>query len=183
MLFTLPAYTQVKADNTTPVKRTTRLENAIERAVAAQQQVQQQAQKTPNRQATSFNDDELTPSEIIDAETELQSIRDHSDPSASFRQYPYLLDPAYRRRNDNTACNCRKTSPAIVDQEPLSTQELIEAEEELQHLRNVKDANASFETYPYLLAPNYRRGSAEVRQKVLREFRKSHSTWARKVGI
>lgn len=49
---------------------------------------------------------ELTASEQIAAETELQHIRDTRDDNATFDKYPYLLDPAYRRRNDNLPCQC-----------------------------------------------------------------------------
>lgn len=133
----------------------------------------------------------LSTQELLEAEEELQLIRDKKDSNATFSKYPYLLDPAYRRQQSET-CTCptaKAVSPAAAtasaaqEEQELSLREQIDAETELSHIRNTQDPHATFDTYSYLLNPAYRRGNAETRQKVLREFRKNHSSWARKVGI
>lgn len=181
MLLALPACAQVKTDSIPQANRTTRLENAVERAVATQQAQNCTCRKTATQETKLGPLDE---DELIAAEEELQHLRNVKDSNATFEKYPYLLDPAYRRRQPSTPCQVHKPAPASVqEQAPLDTRELIEAEEELQHLRNVQDFNATFEEYPYLLSPAYRRGNAQTRQAIISRFRKSQSTWARKVGI
>ena len=82
-----------------------------------------------------------------------------------------LVDAAVQRAQARqTAGHGPASGPCHAEE--LSTQEYIEAEEELQHIRNVQDSNATFEKYPYLLDPAYRRGDAQTRQKIRRAFRR-----------
>ncbi len=86
--------------------------------------------------------------------------------------------------------------PTIFTQEePLSPRELIEAEEELALIRNRQDDNATFEKYPYLLDPAYRRAQNDTQKgKVRKHYGKDKpgqftppynrgKTWANKVGL
>ena len=104
----------------------------------------------------------------------------------------------------------QQVEPAMDKQERLSTRELIEAETELALIRNARDSKATFETYPYLLDPQYRRTTDEsLRQQIRQAYQtkqrqnavpatvkitvqasstntshnNTHSTWARKVGL
>ena len=170
VLGALPAAAQVK---TTP--QNTRLNQAVERAVAAARQ--------PD--GCTCGQCPLSVQEIIEAEEELQHIRNTQNSNATFSQYPYLLDPAYRRKGTACPCTAPQTVPQSQAEEPeeLDPRELIEAEEELSLIINLKDNHATFEKYPYLLDPQYRRGTEEQRQKIRQAFVKSQSTWARKVGM
>ncbi len=103
------------------------------------------------------------------------------------------------------ACPCHQTDgqsdepeiPVIFTQEEgeLSTRELIAAEEELALIRNQKDDKDTFEKYPYLLDPAYRRAGNTTQKSHIRthygkdkpgQFTPSYShgeAWARKVGL
>ncbi|MBO5911348.1 MAG: hypothetical protein J6Q05_04055 [Elusimicrobiaceae bacterium] len=122
----------------------------------------------------------LTQQEIIAAEEELSYIRNY-DLNATFEKYPYLLDPAYRRTHD-TSGKMHLSDSVALSQEPLSTQEQIAAEEELASLRNHVDNHATFEKYPYLLDPAYRRAETETQKASIRR-QYMQQTWARKVGL
>ncbi len=75
-------------------------------------------------------------------------------------------------------CSC--ATKTDLTNEPLSLEELIEAEEELSSIRN-QDIDATFEKYPYLLDPVYRRASEATKQTIRRPY--LQKAWARKVGI
>lgn len=64
----------------------TKVANAIIRA-QAKQQAQHASYTTDNK------DEVLSSEELIEAETELQLIRERKDPRASFETYPHLLHP------------------------------------------------------------------------------------------
>lgn len=161
------------------------------------QQTQVVSQNQSFHQNCYCDREPLTTQELIEAEEELMQIR-NSDINATFENYPYLLNPVYRRNKGNHACSCRahhtQETPATtnqntyVDEEaPLDTRELIEAEEELALIRNTQDNHATFEKYPYLLEIAYRRGDEQKRQQIRQDFekekRKLQSTWARKIGL
>lgn len=114
---------------------------------------------------------------------------------------------AAQQAQPQATCSCRccracgqpdePEIPVIFTQEeePLSEAELIDAEEELAILRSRKDSNASFEKYPYLLDPAYRRAESPAQKDKIRahyskdkpgQFTPPYSrgeTWARKVGL
>ncbi len=132
----------------------------------------------------------LSQREIIEAEEELELIRNHSDANATFSKYPYLLDPAYRRKIE--ACRCQQQATPSQEDEPLSLREQIAAEEELALIRNRQDPHATFEKYPYLLDTTYRRTASRTQQEKIRNAQtqpvqhaeyKRGETWARKVGL
>lgn len=161
------------------------LETQVERAVT-QAETTQHKSDCPCATKTNLTEDEpLSIEELIAAEEELSSIRNR-DTHASFEKYPYLLDPAYRRRNDSvqtksySSCSCKAKKQQNAE-EPLDLQELIEAEEELSKIRSTIDPNATFKAYPYLLDPAYRRASEATKQTIRRPY--VQETWARKVGI
>ena len=160
------------------------LETQVERAVA-QSSFKQHGQGCPCATKTDLTNEPLSLEELIEAEEELSSIR-NQDIDATFEKYPYLLDPAYRRRNDSvqtksySSCSCKAKKQQNAE-EPLDLQELIEAEEELSKIRSTIDPNATFETYPYLLNPTYRRTNETNQQSIRRQY--IQSTWARKVGL
>ncbi len=159
------------------------LETQVERAVA-QAKTNQHKPGCPCTTRTNATQEEpLSVEELIDAEEELMSIRNR-DIYASFETYPYLLDPAYRRRNDSVqtkVCSCSYKAQEQEEEEALlPPDEMIEAEEELEQIRSTFDPNATFEKYPYLLAPAYRRAGETTRQNIRRQYQ---STWARKVGL
>lgn len=68
-----------------------------------------------------------------------------------------------------------------AETEELSLQEQIAAETELAHIRNTWDMNATFEKYPYLLSPSYRRATEEGKRSIRRQY--TNPSWARSVGL
>ncbi len=135
--------------------------------------------------------EELTIGELIEAEEELQHIRNTKDNHATFEKYPYLLNPVYRRhKGGHCPFDVKATSKPQVtpptSNDTLDIFDQIAAEEELGFIRN-QDIHASFEKYPYLLDPAYRHGNEQTRQQIRqnykREKQKQNSTWARKVGL
>lgn len=128
--------------------------------------------------------EELTPQELIDAETRLQHIRDTQDPNASFSTYPQLLqkepvvNPSPRKSCTCTLC------------EELTEDELIEAETQLQRIRETKDSNATFSKYPQLLkkkctCPHVELAPQQVHPTKDTQAQPFHSgnIWKAKVGI
>ncbi len=162
----LPAAAQVKTTTAA-----TPLNQAVERAVTAAQQTPCTCVQAP-----------LSTRELIEAEEELEQLRSVRDSNATFEKYPYLLDPAYRRQNTACACKAPATQAHLRPQvDGLTYQELIDAEEELASIRNTWDMHATFEKYPYLLDPTYRRADEETKQSIRRPY--TQLVWARKVGI
>ncbi len=155
------------------------LQTAVDRAVL-QGSCQQSCAGCATCQKMRPVNTPLTQQELIAAEEELSHIRNY-DLNATFEKYPYLLDPAYRRTHD-TSGNMHLSDAAATLQEPLSTQEQIEAEEELASLRNQVDNHATFEKYPYLLDPAYRRAQTPTQKASIRR-QYMQKTWARKVGL
>ena len=161
------------------------LETQVERAVA-QSSLKQHEQGCSCETKSDLTNEPLSLEELIEAEEELSKIRSTTDPNATFEAYPYLLNLAYRRRNDSvqtkshSSCSC-KAKKQQKEEEPLDPHELIEAEEELSQIRSTIDPNATFEAYPYLLDPAYRRANETSQQSIRRPY--TQSTWARKVGI
>ncbi len=150
----------------------------------------QQARASQQMQPCTCAQEVLDMRELIEAEEELALIRNTQDNHATFEKYPYLLNPVYRRHKGGCPCQSGTATAASAQptpsEEPLDTRELIEAEEELNVIRN-SDINASFDTYPYLLNPKYRRGDEKTRQQIRQDFEnyqhKAQTTWGRKVGI
>ena len=109
VLCVLPA----AAQKGTPRPQTTQaLETQVERAVT-QAETKQHQSNCPCATKTNLTEEEpLSIEELIAAEEELSVIRNR-DTHASFEKYPYLLDPAYRRRNDSvqtkscSPCSCK----------------------------------------------------------------------------
>lgn len=142
---------------------------------------------TQPQQKCTCEQEPLSTQELIDAEEELALIRSRKDNHATFDKYPYLLDPQYRRRQ--VVCPCTRGSALVSTQkpvtqekaEPLEPFELIEAEEELALIRNRQDLHATFDKYPYLLDPQYRRATKQQQQSIRRQY--TQQTWARKVGL
>lgn len=182
VLCVLPA----AAQKGTPRPQTTQaLETQVERAVT-QAETKQHQSNCPCATKTNLTEEEpLSIEELIAAEEELSVIRNR-DTHASFEKYPYLLDPAYRRRNDSvqtkscSPCSCKAKKQQNAE-EPLDLQELIEAEEELSKIRSTIDPNATFEKYPYLMDPTYRRANKANQRSIRRRY--TQSTWAHKVGL
>ncbi len=164
----LPVCAQNKKTGTAQNK----LSQAVDRAVAT-------AQQQPP--CDCFCQRPLDPREVIDAEEELQLIRSTRDYNATFEKYPYLLDPNYRRKD--CACTCQKQGACQKAEQPgvLSARERLDAEEELALIRNTQDSNATFDKYPYLLSPAYRRASEDGKRMIRRQY--TQPTWAKKVGI
>ena len=130
------------------------------------------------------NSEELSPQELIEAEEELQRIRDKKDSNATFSKYPYLLDPVYRRQQNGTCSypTAHAVSPATQEDRELSPREQIDAETELSRIRNTWDMHATFEKYPYLLSPAYRRAASEdTKRSIRRQY--TNPSWARSVGL
>ncbi len=174
VLGVLPAVAQ--SQSTPRTQANPSLETQVERAVS------QAAAKQPKNHCTcaeGTESAELSLAELIAAEEELMAIRNR-DVNATFEKYPYLLNPAYRRNGKTSEKPASCTCPT-KEQEPLSPQELIEAEEELSGLRSRLDPNATFEKYPYLLEPTYRRASEDAKQSIRRPY--TQVIWAQKVGI
>ena len=175
-LCTLPLAAQTNHKNSA----NTRLQTHVERRVTQAQAAAQAAAPCHNKDEESS----LSIDELIEAEEELSLLRSRHDPNATFQKYPYLLDPSYRRTH-NAAGEQEKQAPASTttakQEEPLDTHERIEAEEELALLRNRVDNNATFEGYPFLLDPSYRRASQEQKQIIRRKY--TQPTWATKVGL
>ncbi len=182
-----------------PLSAQTAPKDTLNQKVTQAVQRAQAADCNSNCTCAQQREEPLSAKELVDAETELQFIRDHRDSNATFSKYPYLLDPAYRRRNDPPAvCNCHMYKAQTArQQEPLTPSELIDAETELQLIRTRQDSNATFDKYPYLLDPAYRRGDESIRQQY-RQQKKSTQTvctnrqdnsfsrtpgWKRKVGL
>lgn len=130
-----------------------------------------QARETSYQQKKSVKTDSLSVRELI-AQEEQQAIQ--------------------RQRTDFT----HRDSLDEQETQELSTQELIAAEEELALIRNQKDNHASFEKYPYLLSPSYRRADEATQAKIRAQFNRLKTTdaraaalahhgktWARKVGL
>ena len=213
-LCTLPTAAQVNNGGTTharPVSKTAvtqvnaggqhsdnrSLETQVERTVLQATQARSQQPCTCNCASHSAT---ISEADRINAETELQLIRNY-DPSATFETYPFLLDPAYRHQR-NCACACHQAAPADIpaiftaddDDRSLSTHELIEAEEELSLIRSRVDDNATFEQYPYLLDPTYRRADKTQQDQIHRQYSRTKKsplapayergeTWANKVWL
>ena len=180
LFFTAGVAVPLNAQNAKPT-----LDQKVTAAVR-QAQITQQKEFCPQ--------EPLSTQELIEAEEELSIIRNR-DINATFEKYPYLLDPAYRRHIPACTCPCKThqlqtetaTQQSQTQEEELDTRELIEAEEELSLIRNTQDNHATFDKYPYLLKPAYRRGDEKTRQKIRQDFekekRKAQSTRARKIGI
>ena len=153
------------------------LDAQVTRAVTQQVVVKQsKTQSEPgNYEPLTSDDQHLSPRELIEAEEELSHIRNRMDDNATFEKYPYLLDPSYRHTHNSNG------DMVSVVKEPLSPREQIEAEEELSHIRNRIDTHATFEKYPYLLNPAYRRADSQQQQSMRRPY--TQKTWARKVGL
>ena len=172
---TLPAAAQ-----TAKQQRTTKPQTRIEHlGTALEQQLKTAAQRAQTQEDTcTCAKEPLTTQELIEAEEELSNIR-NSDIHATFEKYPYLLNPLYRRHKNGS---CPAAAPqqkaqsaptaAAEEDEELSIRELIDAETELGFIRNTWDSRASFDKYPYLLDPEYRRTSDEtIRARVRQEYK------------
>ena len=181
ILCVLPAAAQHQSTPRTQANPS--LETQVERAVA--QSSLKQPLHCPCTTKTDLTNAPLSLEELIAAEEELASIRNNQDINATFEKYPYLLDPAYRRKNASvkpqTSSSCPCQTQKQQDEVPLFPHELIEAEEELSNIRSTFDLNATFEKYPYLLDPAYRRASEATKQTIRRPY--LQKAWAHKVGI
>lgn len=150
------------------------LNTSLTRAVTA---AVEQAKTCPHR----YTEVELSPGELITAEEELSLLRSRVDSNATFTKYPYLLDPSYRHTHNASGELLKQPAVTVTQPVPLSTQEQIEAEEELSLLRNRIDPHATFDSYPYLLDPAYRRADDNKKQSIRRRY--IQTTWANKVGL
>lgn len=154
----------------------------------------------------AYVQEELTIQELIEAEEELQTIRNRYNNHASFEAYPYLLNVKYRRGDEKTRLKIRQnfengkqtgtlqnpsaTQPDSTGTEELTPYETIQAEEELQTIRDKYDNHASFDKYPYLLSVQYRRATPQKQAQIRQLFftspqppRESNSLRNRKIGI
>ena len=126
----------------------------------------------------------LTPQDLIEAETQLQRIRDTQDPNASFPTYPQLL-----QKEAATTPPAKKLCLCDLCGE-LTVEDLIEAEIQLQRLRETKDPSASFSKYPQLLkkkctCPHVEIAPQQVPPTQGTQVQQTHPgyTWKTKVGL
>lgn len=127
---------------------------------------------------------ETDPRLLIRAEELLQDDRNAHNGNAvhSLEHYYNLLlaTENYAASTAQPADISPQKGPA-AETEELSLQEQIEAETELAHIRNTWDMNATFEKYPYLMSPSYRRAGEEGKRSIRRQY--TNPSWTRSVGL
>ncbi len=149
LLLALSATSAVAQVKTTP---NTQLNNQVERAVV---------------KATAGESDR-DPQLLIQAETLWQLDRNRHGGYAKHNLDYYYNQLLEEQNVPSASADAPSTQPV----EELSTRELIDAETELAFICNTWDSNGTFEKYPYLLDPEYRRTADEqVRQRIRDEYK------------
>ena len=183
----LPLAAQTVPQQTKPAKNTAQTTPVAQNNRRQSLDTQVEAAVVRAQATCTCASEDLSADELIAAEEELQRIRDKKDSNASFDQYPYLLDPTYRRQQSGTCpCASKAVSPTAAtasagEEQELTVREQIEAEEELSLIRNTRDTHATFEKYPYLISPAYRRAGEDGKRSIRRQY--TNPSWARSVGL
>lgn len=210
VLCALPAAAQYNTSSTKQArqkKARQTIQAAVERSVATAQTTARANTSCPCRCRQIMQDEQAA----LSAEMDLQRLRERrtpDQPALTPQEEQRYLEERYQFYRGDCPCGCRtaqQPQPAAAEVVPsadeLDIEELIAAEEELAHIRNTQDTHATFEKYPYLLDPDYRRGAAAAQQVTRPNVRATQTknqaapkeedhfllfhgkTWQRKVGL